>query len=87
LVLLTPTAFERLATIVPTAIRSTNALSARALKEYRKTAAAVADAPWHLKDAQEYLLDWCADNENGHGELPVIGSSVRDPCACRWVVV
>ena len=45
-----------------------NALGDRALKEYRKTAIAVSQAPWRLLKAQQYLEELCRRNEAG--ELP-----------------
>ena len=40
-----------------------NKLSARALKQYRETAKAVARAPWHLLKAQAFLESMCDLNE------------------------
>ena len=53
-----------------------NALGDRGLKEYRKTAAAVALEPWKLFKAQQYLEHLCDRNERG--ELP-------PGVALRWV--
>ena len=36
------------------------------IKELKKTAAAVAQAPWNLFKAQAFLLDMCEKNEAGH---------------------
>ena len=40
-----------------------NSLSDRQLSEFRKTASAVGKAPWGLTRAEEYLRQWCANNE------------------------
>ena len=46
-------------------VKPRNALGERALKEYRKTAVAVAQEPWKLFKAQKYLEDLCSQNETG----------------------
>ena len=48
-----------------------NHLSEEQLKQFRRTAAKVAEHPWNLVRAQQYLSQWCRENEQRVGSEPV----------------
>ena len=52
-----------------------NPLSTDQIRQFRKTAAAVKEAPWKLLAASSYLTQWCDQNEAG-GPSPVRPTSL-----------
>ena len=55
----------------PTKVCRRNTLLENQLQQFRKTAAAVKEAPWKLLSASSYLTKWCDQNEVG-GPSPVL---------------
>ena len=54
---------EALNFVLPIALAQRHILSERVLQDYRKAAQVVAEKPWHMLDAQNYLETLARDNE------------------------
>ena len=70
---------SRLANLTPDTLvpLKRNALSSKALKEYRKTAKKIAEKPWNLKEGADYLQDWTSRNEDKIADQPAPCNFVR----------
>ena len=68
---------KKLSTEGPTSVVARNKLPERSLKEFRKTAEKISEAPWNMDEAASYLNKWCSDNEVGTHPTPM---------ALEWIV-
>jgi len=74
----------------PTKACPRNTLSEDQLRQFRKTAAAVKEAPWNLMAASAYLTQWCDQNVlAAPGRAPpmrsCLGFLLSHETPCRWL--